>query len=227
MGQAAAGDIHPNRKKTSAQPKNFPPRFLVLFTVTFSAREAQGYIDGLTVGPVSKNHARRVLSTFFAYCERKGFTSGNPIVKTSKEKATGDEIEVFTPGEVRALLTKASEREETDVLACMAIGAFSGLRKSEIDRLTWEDFRWKEQKIELSRAKTKTARRRLVTIQPNLAKWLEPFALKTGRIRRPHYRKRVEGVRTAAEVAFMFLTSFPRHVRGSYETHAQQARIIR
>ena len=167
-----------------------------------STREAQEYLDGLAVGPVSKNHARRVLSAFFAYCERMGYASGNPVLKTSKVKATGGEIETFTPGEIRALLNAARELEHTDVIVSVAVGAFSGLRESEIDRLTWDAFKWKQSKIDLAKGKTKSARRRLVTIPENLAGWLEPYSFKTGRVRGKFYRNRFEAVRAKSGVSW-------------------------
>jgi integrase len=64
----------------------------------------------------------------------------------------------------------------------LAIGAFAGLRDSEIQRLDWSEVRLERRFIEVKAAKAKSARRRLVPIQPNLAAWLRSYANMTGAV---------------------------------------------
>ena len=50
--------------------------------------------------------------------------------------------------------------------------AFAGLRTSELLRLNWSEVNLARGYIEVKAEKTKSARRRLVEIMPNLAAWL-------------------------------------------------------
>jgi hypothetical protein len=64
----------------------------------------------------------------------------------------------------------------------VAIGAFAGLRSAELQRLDWEEIDFEEEFIEVKAAKAKSARRRLVKMQPCLRAWIEPFAKKSGHV---------------------------------------------
>jgi len=66
----------------------------------------------------------------------------------------------------------------------LAIGAFAGLRDAEIKRLDWSEVDFARGFIEVKAAKAKSARRRIVPIQTNLAAWLSqaPIGLRHGRL---------------------------------------------
>ena len=68
------------------------------------------------------------------------------------------------------------------MLPFWAIGAFAGLRRAEIERLTWSEVDFDADVIEVKASKSKTASRRLVTIQPNLREWLAPYRTRIGRV---------------------------------------------
>ena len=53
---------------------------------------------------------------------------------------------------------------------------------AELERLDWADVHFADNLIEVTAAKTKTARRRLVKIQPNLREWLAPVRKLSGRV---------------------------------------------
>jgi integrase len=82
----------------------------------------------------------------------------------------------------------------------IAIGAFAGLRPAEIERLDWREIRLDRNFIEVSAAKSKTASRRLVTIQPNLKAWLEPLARKAGHVTPPNPRVKLDLSRKRAGI---------------------------
>jgi integrase len=73
--------------------------------------------------------------------------------------------------ELRALL-EAAAAQAPDVLPVLASGAFAGLRDAEIKRLDWSEVDLARGFIEVKAAKAKSARRRIVAIQTNLAAWL-------------------------------------------------------
>src|SRR6267142_837623 len=67
------------------------------------------------------------------------------------------------------------ECADSETLPFWAIGAFAGLRRAEIERLAWNEIDFEAGVIEVKESKSKTASRRLVTIQPNLYEWLAPY----------------------------------------------------
>jgi Site-specific recombinase XerC len=82
----------------------------------------------------------------------------------------------------------------------LAIGAFAGLRDAEIRRLHWNEIDLARGFVEVTAAKSKTARRRLVPIRPNLAEWLRPYAGMTGSVVPVMARSKLERVRKVASV---------------------------
>jgi len=72
------------------------------------------------------------------------------------------------------------ECADSETLPFWAIGAFAGLRRAEIERLALNEIDFEAGVIEVKESKSKTASRRLVTIQPNLCEWLAPYRTHTG-----------------------------------------------
>jgi integrase len=100
----------------------------------------------------------------------------------------------LTPAELKGLLDVASE----DTIPYWAIGAFAGLRAAEIERLEWSDVNHRHIRVRAKHAKT--AARRLVDVQPNLAKWLAPYRGRTGRVVPDNLRaKQLKDRKRAAE----------------------------
>ena len=61
------------------------------------------------------------------------------------------------------------------LLPILAIGAFSGIRVAELNRLDWSAVDLDRRIIEIRAGQAKTASRRVVPITDNLAAWLEPL----------------------------------------------------
>jgi integrase len=139
----------------------------------------------------------------------------NPIMRTAKPKLVDRPPEIFAVDELRALL-EAAQRTEPDVVPMIAISALGGLRDSEVKRLDWREVDLTRAHIEITAAKAKSARRRIVPIQPNLAAWLRPFAsLQSGPVVPEGYRAKLDRVRKAAG-----LTSWPNNgLRHSYASY--------
>ena len=91
-------------------------------------------------------------------------------------KDTSGAIEIFAPDEIAKLLAAAGR----DMIPFLAIGAFAGLRSTEIERLDWRDVKFETGFVVVEAGKAKTASRRQVEMRPNLRKWLETLAKKGG-----------------------------------------------
>jgi integrase len=124
----------------------------------------------------------------------------NPVLRTAKPKLVDAPPEILAVDELRALL-EAATRIAPDVLPMLAIGAFAGVRDAEIKRLDWNEIDLTRGHIEIKAAKAKSARRRIIPIQPNLAAWLRPYSGLTGRVVPAGARRKLDRVREEAGLA--------------------------
>ena len=162
---------------------------------TIESREVDDWLRALAVGPQSRNNYRTVLHAVFSYAVDRDYSTINPVTKTSKAKLVDKPPAIFTPEEAEALLIAATPAKiapsETYILPVLAIGFFAGLRQAEIARLDWNEIDLSRGFIEITSAKSKTSRR-LVTIEPNLAAWLSPYARTTGRVLPLNARNKID-----------------------------------
>ena len=128
----------------------------------------------------SKNNARQTIGAFFKYCRERGWLpkdhDGISMVPKFKQKPS--DIQIFKPEEMEIFLAHA----RPEMVPFLAIGAFAGLRSSEISRLDWIDVHVAERFIVVKALNAKTASRRIVPISENLARWLTPHAQPQGRV---------------------------------------------
>ena len=156
-----------------------------------TARHIEGYIaniqpvqindflKSLQLAPRTLNNYRGALVGLFTYAKAHNYLPSG--VETAAErsgtyKADTEEVAFYDPETVKLALEKLPEQWR----AMVAIGAFAGVRQSEIHTLDWSRVDLKNREIVIEGAKAKTRARRSVPIQPNLAGWLKPLAKKSG-----------------------------------------------
>jgi integrase len=164
---------------------------------TIAVDELDTWLRDLPLSPKSRANYRANIGVLFSYAERRGIIDRNPILRTAKPKLIDRPPHIFTVDELRALL-EAATRTAPDVVPMLAIGAFAGLREAEIQRLDWSEIDLARGHIEIKAAKAKSARRRIIPIQPNLSGWLRPYAGRSGRIVPAGARRKLDRVREAA-----------------------------
>jgi len=179
-------------------------RFCQDFGVRPIAAVAVGEIDkwlrDLNYLPKSRAQYRANIGVLFSHAERLGMIDRNPVLRTGKPKLVHAPPEIFNVDELRGLLDSACS-VAPDVLPMLAIGAFAGLREAEIQRLDWGEVDLTRGHIEVKAAKAKSACRRIVPIQPNLAAWLQPYNGMTGSVVPAGARRKLARVREAAKLA--------------------------
>lgn len=134
------------------------------------------WIQSRKTGAVDRNKHRTLISGLFAFAIGRGWAQSNPVKAVSVAKVIQGEIGILTPDEMASILTNADQR----TVAYWAIGAFCGLRSSELERLDWTDVNGEYVKVKGSNAKS--ARRRLIRISDNLTAWLQPYRQASGSI---------------------------------------------
>ena len=101
----------------------------------------------------------------------------------------------------------------------LAIGAFAGLRDAEIQAIDWSEVDLARGHIEVKAAKAKSARRRIVPIQPNLAAWLRPYVAMKGPVAPEGSREKIDSAFEAAKIARWPVNGL-RHSYASYRLAA-------
>ncbi len=177
-----------------------------------STAEVDAWLASLPLAPVTRNTFRRDLRTLFAFAVTRHYCADNPVAQTTKAKEVDGEIEILTVAQTALLLESAN----AETLPFWAIGAFAGLRRAEIERLDWKQIDLESNLIEVKARHSKTATRRLVTIQPNLAAWLLPFQKIRGPVAPANLRKLTEDDRERAGLGSGWPQNALRHSFGSY-----------
>jgi integrase len=159
-------------------------------------RSLSDHETGKRLSPVTRNNFRRVLIVAFNFALGRGYCVGNPAERSAKAKEIASAVGILTVEETARLL----ENTAAAILPYVAIGAFAGLRRAELERLDWKEIDLGSGLIEVTASKAKSARRRFVKIQPNLARWLQPHARLSGEVTPPSYRVLLEDAREKAGI---------------------------
>ncbi len=141
--------------------------------------DMQKWLVGLKLAPRGRNNFRNNIVLLLNYARKRGYLPKNQATEAAeltKAKAGEADIEIFTPEQISTLLTHADE----SLILYIAIGAFTGLRTAELQRLEWSEIKLDQDVIEVTAKKAKTRSRRLVPIQPNLRAWILPHIRRQG-----------------------------------------------
>jgi integrase len=191
---------------------------------SITSGELDKWLRSLGVQPGTRNSIRLRLGVLFSYAIEQGWCQENPVRKVKKVKASSTP-EILTPAEFARLLEAASEetlpywliggfaglrRAEIERLewkdihfdpakyrASIHAQALTGGDKKAVENAKKAIEAWRQSAlIEVSALKAKTASRRFVQIQDNLAAWLEPYIGRTGLVCPQNLRKLLESDRT-------------------------------
>jgi integrase len=177
-----------------------------------SAKQIGDWLRALNLAPLTRNTFRLRIAALYSFARRSGYVSESPLADVEKAKERAGEIEILTVEETARLLESAT----AETLPYWAIGAFAGLRAAEIARLDWSEIDFERGLIEIKASKAKTASRRHVHIQPNLAQWLAPYRNARGRVCPMGLRKKLESDRERAGMRQNWPQNALRHSFGSY-----------
>ena len=183
------------RKRLDRFARDFGDRPIAAITV----EQLDDWLRNLNCAPKTRANFRANVGVLFSYAERRRMIDTNPVLRTSRPKLVDKAPEIFSVDELTALLN-AANTAAPDILPMLAIGAFAGLRESEIKRLDWGEVNLQRGYIEVTAAKAKTAKRRVVHIQPILAQWLAPYSAMRGGVVPVNSRKKLDAVRKASRL---------------------------
>jgi len=178
---------------------------------TITANEIDAWLAGLPLAPGTRNTFRRDIRTLFSFCEKRGYCQKNEAKKTELARDIDKPAAILTPAQASNLLSKCGD----DLIPYVAISLFAGLRAAELQKLDWAEIDLDGGHIEVTAAKSKTQRRRLVPISDNLRAWITPLVEKAGPVAPIGLRKRFDAVKLAAGFK-VWESNAMRHSFGSY-----------
>ncbi|WP_395741727.1 tyrosine-type recombinase/integrase [Prosthecobacter sp.] len=148
------------------------------------------------VSALTRNNFRRVLVVAFNHAKFRSYCLENPVVGTAKAREIETPVGILSVPEISRLLQHAPAQ----LKAFLVIGAFAGLRRSEIIRLDWSNVDIEERFIEVTAMKAKSARRRLVRMRENLAAWLKDLVKSSGQVTPPNFKELLDSARCLAGI---------------------------
>jgi integrase len=190
---------------------SFGPRKLA----DIQSAEIDRWLRELGLAPLTRNSFRMRIYTLFEYARRCGWVSQNPVEDVRKVKVREGVPGILEPIQIARILENASP----ETLPFFAIGAFAGLRTTELQRLEWRDVRFDEGLIEVRANSSKTASRRFAAIRSNLAGWLAPFRGRVGKVCPPDLYERTVEDRKRAGI-LVWPSNCLRHSFASYHLAA-------
>lgn len=153
--------------------KKFTRRFGALDVAEVHTVEIEKWLFALNVEARTMHNYLGDVRTVFNFAVRRRYLEHNPAAGVELPDAEPKATAIHTPEKVRDVLNFA-RRYDLHICRSLAVRYFAGLRTCEVERIPESDIG--PQYIEVSAATAKGARarrRRIVTIQPNLAEWLK------------------------------------------------------
>jgi integrase len=152
------------------------------------------------VKPVTRGNYLRDLSMVFAFAVQRGKASANPIRRA--ENALGDpgeSITILTPAECMDILATAQTFADVSrgaeqvrwrqITLYLALRLFTGIRRSELQRMSLSDIHLADREVIVPAAAAKTRHRRPVSISDNLLAWIKFLLAVCTAIEDTNYRR--------------------------------------
>jgi integrase len=194
------------KEKTLAQYRSYLKVICEEFGETKVARITQAEIEDWLAESEWAARTRKnylvTLVTFFEWARARGYAVLNPAERIPKPLLDDRPPGILSPKQAVKLL-KCSKENDPELIPSIAIQLFAGLRRSEVGALDWSEIDLAEKHLEVKAAKAKTRQRRLITIQPALADFLDEKHVKTGPLWQwsvDNYSERLANLAEKAEV---------------------------
>jgi integrase len=200
-----------------ANLKTVLTRFAAAFPgeiLAVSSSDIDGWLRGLDLAAKSRSGMLICVKVLFSFARSQNCLPADQMTaaeQIKKVKVKDDEsVSIFTPAEMEKLLHAAPPH----LIPILAIGAFSGIRMAELNRLDWSAIDLERGIIELRAGQAKTASRRIIPVTDNLRAWIEPLPRKGKVVRTALLHREVTALARALKI------EWPRNVlRHSFITY--------
>ena len=124
--------------------------------------------------PKYRNHYKALFRQLVKYAAKiKAIPDAEPLeLVLENEVECTSEPEIITPKQLDSYLKNAPEQ----VIPCIVLGSFAGLRPEEIQRLTWEDYLKHDSFLLIKAEVSKTSRMRKIPKKECLKDWMDKLS---------------------------------------------------
>lgn len=153
---------------------------------TIKAKELDLFLANPEWQPRTRQHYRGAISMIFDYAKRKDYLEpdkDHQAEKTEVIRVNDAKLESWSLEDMYLILKYATKR----TIPWIVLGAFAGVRSSEIERMSWEDIDWSSNLILVKGklvggSKSRNSNDRAIAMTANLKAWLIPFRTYKGNI---------------------------------------------
>jgi integrase len=175
------------------------------------------FLESRQISGRTWNNYRRDFHVTFAWAVDQKYLLTNPAATVPEAQEDPINAQVISPDEFSKLMKSAEEA----LRPVLALQAFSGLRRSEVERIEWPEIKFDTGRIVPT--KTKSGQWRYIVMRPNLKSWLElvPKFQRSGRVCTVQYREALDRARLSAEF-LQWPHNCLRHSFSSYSLVAEE-----
>lgn len=202
--EAALGAFTEDKSKLSVKQQQAIKHMSTHLQADFTGRtmasitcdEIEAHLKERTSGNSAYNAKLRLMKTFWRWCAvpKRGWCDGEILKHADQQDVVTDEIGVLSAGEAQTLL-RTAENHFPEMVPSLAIALFSGMRQTEIERLTPGDVT--DEGITVPKTSAKTKKRRFIQMTEPLAAWLKKYPV-TRDIIPANYERKEKAVRRLA-----------------------------
>ncbi len=145
---------------------------------------------------------RAILHSIFAFGQRQGWCSTNPVSAIDAPPVKESEITPLSVSECQRLVEVAKSPQFRDCLPAVGLMLYAGVRPGEVTRLSWTDIHCEEGVLSIAARHSKTGGARCVELCPPLSRMLKRQQKKeSGSLCPPQWKKRWHQLRQVAGLA--------------------------
>lgn len=155
--------------------------------------DVESWVALAAYSPTTRNNRLRTLSSAFAFAVTRRWCETNPVAKVERAFERKPVARYLSAAQAKALLDAA----DPELLPCVAIQLFAGLRPCEMAELPFENIDLERNQLWVDKEEHTTSHR-VVQILPNLRAWLLAFRSRTGKVQPANYQNRWDALRRQA-----------------------------
>jgi integrase len=179
QGLLSAPQLTTIRRQLKVLQTHFPS----VAVAELTARDLTAYLRHGNGCPKTYNNRRGIVSTFLKFALREGWIADNPILRVAHHRISRrrGSADTLTAAQAKDLMAHVEGYRNGSLVPYFALCLFAGirpcLRTGEILKLRPEHVRLDTGVIHIEPEVSKARMKRNVTIQPNLAAWLQAYPL--------------------------------------------------
>lgn len=164
------------REASIAGLRNYVGRFAAAHAQrqmhTISTQDILDWLDSLKIGAASRANHRRYLRGFFRWAVDAKHASNNPVTAITVPSVDDPSHGVLTPAQLRHILD-AALLHAADIAGYITLGAWCGVRTSELQRLNWDALDSARTRLHIGPGVAKLGQQRYIPLPPCAAAWLQ------------------------------------------------------